>query len=265
MTPEQVDAQAKQLATTFIARKDVKAVQYRDGYTPEHSRWTMGDLRAHVEGRKSYGHYFLDEDDHCKLFAFDIDLDKKGRWLELNMDAKTEDEMVVSHDDMNPREVWNPLADVRGREGQASVYYTGVLLQVARLLAMEVRSLLGIPAAIAYSGNKGLHVYGYTGLIPASDARDAALAVLSEKNRFIASRGSVFFKSRDEDFECVTIEAFPKQISLEGKDLGNLMRLPLGKHLKSGNPAFFIDNDLPGAQIRPHADPVAAMTKGNVL
>lgn len=265
MTPDEIEAQARQLATTFIARQDVKAVQYPGGYTPEHSRWTMNDLRDHVTGRRSLGHYFLSQDNNCKLLAFDIDLEKSGRWLELNMDAKTEDEMVLSHDDMNPREVWSPLEDQGGREAQASVYYTGVLLQVARLLALEIRILLGIPAAIAYSGNKGLHVYGYTGLIAASDARDAALAVLSEKDRFVASRGQVFFKSRDEDFECVSVEAFPKQVSLEGKDLGNLMRLPLGKHLKSGNPAFFIDNDAQGAIIRPHGNPVEAMTKGNVL
>jgi hypothetical protein len=265
MTPDEIEAQARQLATTFIARKDVKAVQYPGGYTPEHSKWTMDDLRAHVAGRKSFGHYFLSQDNTCKLFAFDIDLDKTGRWLELNMDAKTEDEMVLTHHDMNPREVWSPLEDIRGREGQASVYYTGVLLQIARLLAMEVRSLLGIPTAIAYSGNKGLHVYGYTGEVQASEARDAALAVLAEKGRFKASRGNVFFKSSDVDFECVTIEAFPKQVSLDGKDLGNLMRLPLGKHLKSGNPAFFIDTTAQGAIIRPDGDPVTAMTKGNVL
>ena len=265
MTSEEIEAQARQLATTFIARKDVKAVQYPGGYTPEHAKWTMNDLRSHVEGKKSFGHYFLSQDNTCKLFAFDIDLDKTGRWLELDMDAKDEDKMILSHDDMNPREVWRPLEDVRGREGQASVYYTGVLLQIARLLAMEVRAMLGVPCAIAYSGNKGLHVYGYTGEIPAVDARDAALAVLAEKGRFVASRGNVFFKSRDEDFECVTIEAFPKQVTLDGKDLGNLMRLPLGKHLKSGNPAFFIDNDALGGVIRLHGNPVEAMIKGNVL
>lgn len=265
MTPEEIDEQARLLATTFIVRKDVKAVQHRGGaYTPEHEKWSMRDLRSHVEGTRSFGHYMLSQDSTCKLLAFDIDLEKSGRWLEL-ADGEYSDEAILVHNDFNPREVWKPLDEPAGREGSASVYFTSVLLQTARLLASEVRSLLGIPAAIAYSGNKGLHVYGYTGEIPAAEAREAALMVLAEKDRFYASRGSVFFKSRDEDFESVSVEAFPKQDTLDGKDLGNLMRLPLGVNFKSGNRAFFIDTEAAGAVIRPTADPVKAMTEGNVL
>jgi hypothetical protein len=53
---------------------------------------------------------------------------------------------------------------------------------------------------------------------------------------------------------------FPKQDSLAGKDLGNLMRLPLGRNLKNPkDPTFFIDMTTPMGVMSP-IDPVYALT-----
>jgi hypothetical protein len=51
---------------------------------------------------------------------------------------------------------------------------------------------------------------------------------------------------------------FPKQDSLNGKDLGNLMKLPLGINRKTGNRSYFVRNDCPYDQLR-EVDPLVAM------
>jgi hypothetical protein len=52
---------------------------------------------------------------------------------------------------------------------------------------------------------------------------------------------------------------YPKQASLAGKDLGNLLRLPLGRNNKSKDPTFFMDMTAPLAEMRP-VDPEWALT-----
>jgi hypothetical protein len=68
--------------------------------------------------------------------------------------------------------------------------------------------------------------------------RDAALGVLeSFGDRFQPTRGSNFFRV---DGYVIDVEVFPKQSDLDGKDLGNLMRLPLGTNLKTGDKGRFL-------------------------
>src|SRR5574343_573614 len=85
------------IAKKFIQRKSAKAQQYvypdRDEYRPvgtwnngvrtELKPFMMSDIVDHVEGRATYGHYLLDEDDMVKLFAFDVELEKTGSLVEL--------------------------------------------------------------------------------------------------------------------------------------------------------------------------------------
>jgi hypothetical protein len=135
--------------------------------------------------------------------------------------------------------------------------------QMAHMLMRAIHEELELPCAAAYSGGKGVHVYAFTGKIPAVEAREGAQIVLDSLDCFKATRGTNFFKHKDEDpesgFPNLSIEVFPKQGSLDGKDLGNLMRLPLGRNLKSKDPTFFIDMTSPLGQMVP-ADPVWALT-----
>jgi len=137
---------------------------------------------------------------------------------------------------------------------------------MAAILMKAIYEELEIPCAAAYSGAKGVHVYGFTGLISADDAREGAQIVLDSLGEFEAVRGEHFFKHTDTNplfgLTNLTIEVFPKQRSLDGKDLGNLMRLPLGRNMKSTDPTFFIDMTTAAADMRP-VDPLWAMTTAN--
>jgi hypothetical protein len=301
-----VDEVPALVAKTFIARRDVKAVQARNGAyrpvtddgKPDGNRlpWTMGDLRSHVSGEATFGHYVVSAENTAKVFCFDLDLEKEiadesepggkraPRWT---ADAPGYGEMERTGD---ARAMWRPTDlwqwctvcrrgwytdfqpprctddahqhEIGAGNNPDTLALTARLNETAFRLAARIKRELEIPVAVAYSGNKGLHVYGITGEHPASDVRMAANLILeSFDGRYVPKRGSNFFRDTDPDFEPVSIEVFPKQDSLDGKDLGNLIRLPLGINRKSGNRAFFVRH---GAYSHlSEMDPVAAMTVGN--
>lgn len=264
MANELVDLIAKR----FIQRKDVKAVQFHsrdsDGWTPERTKFTRADLEGHVAGERSLGHYLLDQDSVCKLFAFDIDLEKKG-WLptaapELALVDGTHAEWVKSFVECNPREIW------QDRAHPSRSFIKSQMRVLANKLAAVTHQTLGIPVAITYSGHKGMHVYGFTGPVAAAEAREGAQIVLETVGEFQLTRGKAFYmhSNRDpvEGYPNFSIEVFPKQDSLDGKDLGNLMALPLGKHLRTKFPRFFVNAKAPYSVIEP-TDPVAALASGN--
>lgn len=255
------DAIANLFASRFIARPDVKAVQHPDGSWSPHTNtgkrdgerlpWTRSDLVAHLESRATYGHYLLAADSTCKLFAFDVDLEKSDPdkdiwqvWEDDNGNAYT----------MDGRQAW---AD-RAHPGRP--YMKLQFKEIAHKLLRGITETLGVPCAAAYSGGKGIHVYGFTGRMAAQDARDGAEIVLEAVGGFSATRGVNFYQH--ERYPNLSIEIFPKQTSLDGKDLGNLMRLPLGRNLKSKDPTFFIDMTSPMAVMQP-LDPEWALGEGN--
>ena len=81
-------------AKRFIQRRDVKAVQFASGaYSPDRELnnlgahaplgFQMSHLEAHIEGTRTYGHYLLDQEDTCRMFAFDLDLEQTGAYIDL--------------------------------------------------------------------------------------------------------------------------------------------------------------------------------------
>lgn len=239
------------LGKRFLERRDVKAVQHPGGsYTPDRTPWKMSDLRNHIEGKTTYGHYMTSPEDKTKLWAFDIDLRQEGRYTILK-----EDKVLNGGQACNPREVWLD----KNHEGYE--HLTIQLRCLAESLAIKAHRLSAgeFPIAIAYSGNKGLHVYGFMGTVPAEEARSVAIEVLNSFNCFENSRGENFWVHTNGGYENLEIEVFPKQGSLEGKDLGNLMRLPLGVHRKTGNRAFFIDPTCGYNEIK-EMNPLAALS-----
>lgn len=209
----------------FISRRGVKAVQESSGaWHPVWDDWRRSDFRAHLEGRTTFGHYLVDGSS-TKLFAYDIDLDKEYRepW------ALGEDKRLIEH--------------LRTQ-----------LRTVAFGLAYRAHRLLEVPCSVAYSGSKGLHVYGFLGRTDATGAKEAAIMVLGDN--WTAIRGRVFFKN--DLFPELTIEVFPKQGTVDEDGLGNLMRLPLGRNRK-GTEGFFLHPTKSW-----HADdPVTALTLGS--
>lgn len=288
---------AKLFASKFIARPDVKAIQLdRAGGGLSQGDWfpdtrikserlarsphaplgfNMDHLLAHLSGDRTYGHYLLSEDSECKLFAFDIDLEKGGSYVvqptDIPEDADEvwwEENSVISVVDgtgqPNLRDLW---VDRRREAAPARAWFKYQMKHLAHILAAKVVEL-DIPCAVAYSGSKGVHVYGMTGKMPASEVREAALLVLDMVDEFEPMRGKNFFRHKNDDpfhgFQNFSIEVFPKQGNLDGKTLGNLMRLPLGTNWKNPkDPTFFVDMTGPLAEMKPHSDPVKLLEGGN--
>ena len=122
--------------------------------------------------------------------------------------------------------------------------------EIAHQLLRGIVEELEIPCAAAYSGGKGIHVYGFTGLSDAWQVHEGAQIVLDAIGEFKPLRGEHFFEHIN--YPNLSIEVFPKQTNLSGKDLGNLMRLPLGKNLKAPRePTFFIDMTSPLGEFVP--------------
>lgn len=229
----------------------------------------MQHLQEHLAGTNTYGHYLLDKDSKCRLFAFDIDLEKTGsyvtlpNWEELdpNISDAEVDKLTVITEGVNPRELW-----LDRRAADARRWYKYQMKALAYKL-VSACSEIGIGSAAAYSGAKGVHVYGFTGEMPAAEAREGAQMVLDLVDEFELYKGRNFYKHKNPDpfhgYQNFSIEVFPKQDSLKSKDLGNLMRLPLGRNQKTNDPTFFLDMVTPLGMMVPHTDPVKLLESGD--
>lgn len=240
------------LGKRFIERRDVKAHQFPDGtgWAPDRNKdgqnlkWSMTDLRDHIDGKRTMGHYLVSPEGNTKLFAFDIDLKKSGWTMPIWLDEAQNEHMTdLDTRECNPREVWLDVNDP-GR-----TFLTIQLRCVADPIARRVHDLFDIPVAIATSGCKGLHVYGFTDTIHADQARAAAITVLESFAApdgtpwFVPVRGTNFYGRPDQERTNIEIEVFPKQDSLDNKEFGNLMGLPLGIHRKTGARKRFITSN----------------------
>lgn len=262
---------ARLLAGKFIARVDAKAEQGADGnYFPTRDSdkkdigWTGKDIIDHIEGRKTYGHYVVNQDDKTKVICFDLDVRK----------LRPQDERPIVDWD------GNVIADQDNRDGAVKIWREGQKLRpsddvcsvrdqiaialstLGEVIARRIDRLLEIPVVAAYSGSKGLHVYGLCGLTPANDARTAAAQILDDLVDVEQSHGVNFFQHKHETYSAVEIEVFPKQDSLKGGGYGNLLRLPMGVNRRSGAEGYFM-------QFGPHTprqffpmDPLTALTGG---
>ena len=91
---------------------------------------------------------------------------------------------------------------------------------------MEKSQELGICPLLEYSGQKGYHLwFFFKSPVPALKVKSFLTRIAEPVNHDISS---------------FNLEVFPKQAQLSGKGLGNLVKLPLGIHRKSGKPSFFM-------------------------
>jgi hypothetical protein len=278
----------------FIQRRDVKAIQFDNGdYVPDLKMkdstrhglgFKMSHLQAHLDGRETYGHYLIGNDNKCRMFALDIDLETSGSYVEMpdfssaptdpdeaEIWAKentvvygvTADQVKEQPGLWGPRDWWHDR-----RNASARAWYKMQMKAIAGHFAAIVTKDLQLPCAVAYSGNKGVHVYGFLGEAESKECREAALLTLELSGEWDIARGKNFYKHKNQDpvmgYPSFSVETFPKQEDLDGKKLGNLMRLPLGvnrKHPK--DPTFFLDMTGPLAEFKPHADPVQLLESGD--
>lgn len=265
---------AKLFASKFIARPGVKARQLSNGeWRPDDTPFTMPDLLGHLRGEHTLGHYMVNEDNKVKLFAFDIDLQKANReknilWpIPANYDEEAGEWTEFGRGD--PRYLWDEISKM---PTWLHDFFAFQMVSCAKILARSIFSELKIPVAISYSGHKGMHVYGFTELCPAEEAREAASIAMEATGAFEAWRGNNFFVGRNPGYDenitgwpQLSVEVFPKQSAVSAGGYGNLMRLPLGRNLLKSphNPheAKFVDiRYTPGKWGMQERNPVEALT-----
>ena len=240
MLPEE-KAVADALAKRFIARPDVIAIQDKKGaYRPQETKFSYDVLLDHISGKVSLGHYLLNPDNDRKLFAYDLDLTKTGAACKVEFGTQGCRILRDTEQECNPRDEWlDPNSELRP-------HLALQLHALASGLAWRIKKRYGFDAVVSYSGGKGLHVYALCGKRPAADCRAMAVGLLRSWTMggdpiFEPTRGEVFWRRTGDEFKCVDVELFPKQDTLSKKEYGNLMRLPLGKHGRTGQRAFFVD------------------------
>lgn len=109
------------------------------------------------------------------------------------------------------------------------------------LTRMEELSLnrLKFKPLCEFSGGKGYHFwFFFEQPVPADLARKLITPMASALAR---------------DCQCFSLEVFPKQDRLQGKGLGNLVKLPMGIHRVSGKPSYFVGS--------PRNEPVANLAR----
>lgn len=254
-------------ARLFIARPDVKAIQTTDGgYMPDvvdnradiksYRPWSRTAIVEHLNGVQTYGHYMLSKENDCKFFAFDVDLNKTGLLptVPIPIEKLNEVTWTESFAECDPREVW------KNRRSVARPFIKQAMRSYAHIFQRAIDDL-HIPSAVAYTGNKGFHVYGFTGKMPAVEVREAA-ALAMENLKLAPLRGKAFFAwtGYHEEYDLFTVEVFPKQdvIANDG-GFGNLMRLPMGVNKKnSSDPCFFVDTNAAFGVLQP-TNPLALL------
>lgn len=254
---------AELLMRYFVQRRDVKAQQHNDGaYHPVRAHkdgpfvpFTLQDIRNHLDQKITYGHYLMDSANMCRVFAFDIDLDKTGFY-------PAQPQVDGNSDGI----AFNPMQHWRSRKPDyPRTWIKYQFRMLSQKIAVAIQEELQLPALVAYSGSKGMHVYALSGPITGEEARAGIDIVLDSLDCFAPIKGRNFFKHVDSDpvhgYPNFTIEVFPKQERVDNKKekLGNLMRLPLGRNRKTTDPTFFVDCSRPMSDLVP-LDPHTALT-----
>ncbi|MEJ5347611.1 MAG: CRISPR-associated primase-polymerase type A1 [Desulfosoma sp.] len=196
----QREAAVQRYMSLFQGREDCFARQWVDrnqgtqGYVPVRRALEMADVMDHLQGRKTYGIYLLQQDSRVRLGVLDADL----------------------------------RLELRNREGMAQK--RDLVRREQRYLLtrlMETAKSWHLPCLVEFSGGKGFHFWFFLEEpLPAALVR----AVLQR----LAAR-------LQPDVSCFQLEVFPKQDRLEGKGLGNLVKLPLGIHRLTGRPSYFLN------------------------
>lgn len=259
----------------FVARDDVWARQdLGGGYMPRWEPLTTDLISTHLAHGASVGHYLSNPEGITKVIGLDIDLEPEGVWMQYPQPEEYPENLPVDQLDawMADKVVAHPSRpryDWRNRAHPGRAWYKQLLRTTGEYLATAMEDELGIPTLIAYSGHKGIHVYGFTNGVHVADAKAGAELALMASGRYFGAefaphRGKNFFKLAGGApwAQSFAVETFPKQDSMEGKKLGNLMRLPLGVNLKSPqDPTFFVDRSTSYLNLTPHPDPVALLTE----
>jgi hypothetical protein len=240
----------------LIARKDVKAIE-GSYWKPDRTKFTIDDFRSHFFSDRCLGTYLLDTENNVRFLAFDIDLKEDTSYFVI----RDLEEIIDMENDGQYAEMLDP--DARHGNLEAALHdpdhdgyrHARMLVRdVSRQVAETCRDLLGLEPLVVLTGGGSHVIVPFGTLVPASDARAMGRQVMESIPAW-ASRSENFWvpeqwadvdpkKSKHQ----IEIEVFPKQDELGHSDgLGNLLRLPLGKHRATGVRSFFMDWEVYGA------------------
>lgn len=245
---------AELVTKRLIQRRDVFAIQRAGGgYRPSIKRNRQGDIiestpltyeavELHLSGEATLGHYLIAPPDRCRMVGFDIDLDKEVQWGDEVL--KTSDVIMTDH----PASA-QLIAEVRCH---------------ADAIAFRLKRKHPHATVITtFTGSKGAHVYGAFGkAVLAGDALTTAQQILESIGMEVFS-GKVFYRNKFRPEAPIAVEVFPKQSEVDADGFGNLMRMPLGTHLKTGRSGFAYDPRSNHYTLRP-VDPIKAFTDGTL-
>jgi hypothetical protein len=190
----------------FVHRDDVFAQQQKDGaYLPVRRALTNEDIEEHLAGLWSIGAYVIDPE---------------GR---LDADATT----------LNPNTVSYIVFDLDTYSPEAYEWLVECLEELARSVdeVSPLHPLTQFPYLLMEnSGGKGFHAWLFLSEpLPAARVR-----------AWVARDFLPIWNERADGFDGTPLEIFPKQDAVPEGGFGNLIKLPLGVHAKSGKRSAFI-------------------------
>jgi hypothetical protein len=241
-TQEMVREAAALMGKLFINRRDRKAIYRPDRsgkwhWTAVEASFVMGDFVQHLTGEHCLGTYLLNTDNTVKFLAFDIDLQKQGKyWRCYDIDQILALEERGYGFDLDLKE--GLLEDAFHIPADDAYRWTRIIvLEAIRTIVKAVRKLDLTPLTVITGG--GAHVLvPFAESVAAADARLVGTHIVNELPT--AAQINKMFWSYGPLGE-LTIEVFPKQDTLVGKDYGNLIRLPYGWHHEAAIRTFSID------------------------
>ena len=181
-----------------------------------HENQIYAEQRALADGRILYHPAKINEDDFRPLTM---------RVLLAHLAGKTTIGLYTL--DKDDAVKWLCLdIDINKATKQTPVVATMEEIQQHTLALGRLMRKLGIPFLVETSGNRGMHLWVFFETpIPARKARAIGL----------------WLHGRVPHDPGMHVEVYPKQVARSG-GLGNLVKLPLGVHRKTGNRCWFVDH-----------------------
>lgn len=253
-TVAMVKEAASLMGDLLIHNRESKAV-----FRPDHTgkwhwtaikeKFTMQDFVNHLTGNHCLGTYLLAPDSTVKFLAFDLDVRKQGKYYVVRDLEEIEALEAAGHyaetATPQPQGVFDP--DLAEGNLEAALHEVSdpafrwvriVLWEAIQSITRQVKANLDLPELTIITGG-GAHIFvPLPEPMPAADARSAGIEIMASLPN-AKQRNEIFFDYGT--FQELSIEVFPKQDSIEGKNFGNLIRLPFGWHYEAGIRTFAVD------------------------
>jgi len=209
-------------------------------------------MRAHFAGDQTLGTYMVGLDSRVKFFALDIDLlkdGKEGPFYTLDDDEGdpteyTRADGVLNIDDRRVGPIETALHDP---DNPAYRWVRVVLRSKLDAFAGIIRNQFGLESLRVLTGGGAHLIVPLPSPTNARRIRSDVIDTLTQYG-YEPFRGKNFYVAagEDPDTATTTIEVFPKQDDMDGKGFGNLIRLPLGIHRRTGVRTVFVKDALDG-------------------